>query len=85
MDNNQLTPEIQEAIRVVNVANETSVLMQTMCDKLGLTSKGLTIVIFAEAFSEIQRKSFEAQKMLAEKFLVIPTPEKRKRTRIPKV
>lgn len=83
--NEQLKADITEAVKVVNLANETSVLLSCVCEKLGLKSDGLTHAQFVEKFSEIQAKSLEAQKFLADKFMVAPVPEKMRKKRIPKV
>lgn len=73
---------IADAIKKVNIANDTSVLMSVICEKLGLKSEGLTHAEFVEAFTTAQTESLAAQKYLQEKFLVAPVPEKLRKKRM---
>lgn len=68
--------EITQAIEIVNRANEASVLMQVLCNTLGLESQKTTHVEFVTKFTELQQRSIEAQKTLTEKFVTAPVPEK---------
>ena len=71
--------EITQAIEKVNKANEASVLMSLMCNTLGLNAQSTTHVEFVTKFTELQKESIDAQKMLAEKFVTVPVPEKRRK------
>lgn len=72
---------INKQISIVNRANETSVLMSVLCEKLGLEPSTTTHQKFVQAFSDLQKASLEAQKELQEKFIATPIPEKRRKTR----
>lgn len=70
-----------EQIRTVNRANEASVLMSVLCEKLGLEPSTTTHQTFVQSFSDLQKASLEAQKELQEKFISTPVPQKMRKTR----
>lgn len=80
-----VTDEVAKAIETVNRANETSVLMEVICEKLGMKPQETTHTRFVEAFTGLQKASLEAQKLLQERFMTTPIPEKRRKKRIPNV
>lgn len=72
---------VTKMIETVNRANECSVLMSLLCEKLGLTPSTTTHQAFVEEFSKLQNASLEAQKELQQKFIATPVPQKMRKTR----
>jgi len=77
----QETALIGKMIETVNRANECSVLMSVLCEKLGLKPSETTHQSFVESFSQLQNASLEAQKELQQKFIATPIPQKMRKTR----
>lgn len=77
----QMDEKTAEQIQIVNRANETSVLMAVLCEKLQLVPQETTHQKFVQAFSDLQKASLEAQKELQEKFITTPVPQKVRKTR----
>lgn len=61
--------EMDEKLAVINKANEASVLMTVLCEKLDLVPNTTTHQQFIERFGEIQRKSLDYQKELQEMYI----------------
>lgn len=72
---------VAKMIETVNRANECSVLMSVLCEKMGLTPSTTTHQTFIQSFSDLQKASLEAQKELQEKFISTPVPQKMRKTR----
>lgn len=79
------TAAVARAISTVNVANECSVLMTVLCEKLKLDPRQTTHTNFVKEFTDLQSRSLEAQKYLQEKFIVAPVPEKMRKKRMTNV
>lgn len=73
--------KVAEQIQTVNRANEVSVLMSVLCEKMGLKPETTTHQNFVQSFSDLQKASLEAQKELQEKFISTPVPQKLRKTR----
>lgn len=73
--------QIRSDIETVNRANETTVLMQLLCEKLGLKPSETTHQALIQNFADLQKASLEAQKRLQEKFITAPVPQKVRKTR----
>lgn len=84
MENNNFPQEIKDAMALESLANECSVLMAVLCDKMGLKKRGVTQVEFCERFTEIQTKSLDAMKFLSENF-ILPKEIKQRKKRESKV
>jgi len=72
---------IASLIATVNRANEASVLMTLICEKMGLNPSETTHQSFVQTFSDLQKNSLEAQKELQEKFISTPVPQKLRKVR----
>lgn len=78
--------EIEDKLNTINLANETSVLMTVLCQKLGLEPKKTTQTTFLQAFSKLQSDSLDAQKYMQEKYMLAnSTPVKERKTRLKKI
>lgn len=61
--------KMDNKLAVINKANECSVLMTLLCEKMGLVPTNTTHQVFVETFAELQRKSLEYQKELQEIYI----------------
>lgn len=71
--------EIQEKLDIISLANETSVLMALLCEKLKLTPQTTTHQQFVEAFTDVQKKRLDAEKYMQEQFMLSNNPKTRKK------
>lgn len=76
--------EMKTKLAVINKANECSVLMTLLCEKMGLVPTNTTHVVFVERFAELQTKSLEYQKELQEIY-ISTTQTKQRKKRVSKV
>jgi len=81
----EVTPDekdqVSKDIETVNKANESTVLMSILCEKMGLRPQETTHQAFIQTFSDLQKESLEAQKRLQAKFISTPVPPKMRKTR----
>lgn len=71
--------EIQEKLDIISLANETSVLMALLCEKLKLTPQTTTHQQFVDAFTTVQKQRLDAEKYMQEQFMLSNNPKTRKR------
>lgn len=84
--NKELPQEIlKENLKKVSLANECSVLMTLLCEKMGLNPQETTHQEFIQKFAGIQTDSLEAEKQLNELYLLGREVMKPKKKRTKKV
>lgn len=81
--NNNKESQMKEKLATINKANECSVLMKVLCEKLELIPNETTHQMFVEKFAELQKNSLEYQKELQEMY-ISTAPQKTKKKRIKK-
>lgn len=72
-NNKQQTPtpeEVQSRLDIISQANETSVLMAVLMEKLGLPQRTTTHQQFIEAFTTLQKNRLDAEKYMQEQFML---------------
>lgn len=85
-NNSPLNSEnLGEKLALINKANEASVLMTLLCEKLGLNPQSTTHMEFVNAFSALQKQSLEYQKEIQEMYIAAnPLGIKARKPRISK-
>lgn len=79
--NNNTVPqpeEIQAKLDIISKANETSVLMALLCEKLGLNPRTTTHADFVNAFTEVQKQRLDAEKYMQDQFVLSQDVKTRK-------
>jgi len=80
-NNNQQQPtpeDIQAKLDIISLANETSVLMALLCEKLGLKPQTTTHKDFVDAFTNLQKERLDSEKYMQEQFMLSNSPKTRK-------
>lgn len=81
--NHQPPPqEVQEKLDLINKAQEASLLMSILCDKLGLQASKTTPENFIRVFSDLMKQKRDAQNFMEQFFITseeVKLPKKRKR------
>lgn len=74
--------QISDLLKTVSDANEASVLMTVLLQKMGLEPKTTTHNEFVDKFSTLQKASLDAQKVLNDYYMLaqpaVKQPKKRK-------
>lgn len=79
------TPEqtaAKELLQKIDLANECSVIMTLLCEKMGLSPKATTQAVFVSRFTEIQQESLDAQKQLSKQYMNVAAVGKQKKPRM---
>lgn len=69
---------MEKKLATINKANECSVLMTLLCEKMGLIPTKTTHNIFVETFANLQKESLEYQEELQEIYMSTTTTKQKK-------